>query len=93
MVDDTRILERCLGDGHKKIEKNEADAKIVQRRALRYKKYMKAGTEVTEQDLIALRPCPDDGVDPFDINKIIGRILNSDVTDDQMVRENDFKIK
>jgi sialic acid synthase SpsE len=54
---------------------------------------MKAGTEVTEQDLIALRPCPDDGVDPFDINMIIGRILNSDVTDDQMVRENDFKIK
>ena len=93
MVYDTRILERCLGDGHKKIEKNEVDAKIVQRRALRYEKYMKAGTEITEQDLIALRPCPDDGIDPFDVNKIIGKILNSDVTADQMVRENDFKIK
>lgn len=93
MVDDTRILERCLGDGHKKIEKNEVDAKIVQRRALRYKKFMKAGTEITEQDLIALRPCPDDGIDPFDVNKLIGKILNSDVTADQMVRENDFRIK
>jgi N-acetylneuraminate synthase len=91
MVTETRILERCLGDGHKKIEANELESRIVQRRALRYTQTMQAGKVINESDLIALRPCPKNGIDPFDIDKIIGKTLNRDVELDQLVNENDFR--
>ena len=34
MVDETRILESALGDGIKKIEDNESQSSIVQKRAI-----------------------------------------------------------
>lgn len=92
MVNSTRILERCLGDGHKKVELNEIDAQIVQRRALRYAKNLDAGKQVSREDLIALRPCPLDGMDPFNIEDVIGEKLKFDVREDQLVRKNDFEL-
>jgi len=91
MVAETRILERCLGDGHKKIEDNEIEARIVQRRALRYTQNMQAGSLISESDLIALRPCPKNGIDPFNTDQIIGKTLKYDVGIDQLVNENDFR--
>jgi sialic acid synthase SpsE len=92
MVNNTRILERSLGDGHKKVELNEIDAQIVQRRAIRYIKNLNAGDRVLRQDLIALRPCPLDGIDPFDIEDVVGKKLKFKVCEDQLVRKNDFEL-
>jgi len=91
MVENTRVLEMCLGDGIKKIETNEIEARIVQRRAMRYRKDLKAGASVLESDLIALRPAPPSGISPFQIEKFIGKVILQDVTKDQIVDVTDFE--
>jgi N-acetylneuraminate synthase len=91
MVDNTRVLEMCLGDGIKKIETNEIEARIVQRRAMRYRRDLKAGTSVLESDLIALRPAPPSGISPFQIENFIGKVILQDVAKDQIVGIADFE--
>ena len=90
MVDATRILERSLGDGVKRVEENEIEARIVQRRAYRYSNNFVTGHVILEADLIALRPCPPDGLTPFEIEKIVGHKINHNVERDQLVRVQDF---
>ena len=90
MVDATRILERTLGDGIKRIEENEVEARIVQRRAYRYAGNIEAGHAIMDSDLIALRPCPPEGFTPFEFEKIIGQKVNRNVEQDQLVRAKDF---
>jgi N-acetylneuraminate synthase len=91
MVEDTRVLERSLGSGHKIVEINEQEARVVQRRALRFNKDVLSGAQILKEDLIALRPCPNEGIDPFDIDKVIGKTLKHTVHADQLVRRIDFE--
>ncbi|CAN2169660.1 SpsE Sialic acid synthase [Candidatus Nanopelagicaceae bacterium] len=91
MVDETRILERSLGNGHKKVEPNEIEARIVQRRALRFRTDLSAGATLRSEDLMALRPCPPDGVDPFEVDNVVGRKLIRGVLRDELVRKTDFE--
>ena len=90
MVDATRVLERTLGDGIKRVEENELEARIVQRRAYRYLNDYEAGHVILEADLIAVRPCPPDGLTPFELRKILGRRINQNVEQDQLVRVQDL---
>ena len=90
MVDATRVLERSLGDGEKRVEKNEIEARIVQRRAYRFIADFAKGHILLETDLIALRPCPPDGLTPFELEKIVGHTINRNVERDQLVRVEDL---
>ena len=92
MVDSTRILERALGDGVKRIEENEIDARLVQRRGLRYSRELSSGDQLTEDDLVALRPCPEDALTPFNEDLVLGRKLIVSVNFDDQVRLTDFEI-
>ena len=91
MVKETRLLERALGDGVKRIEANEVDSAIVQRRALRYRRDLKKGNKIEREDLIALRPCPVNGLTPFEIDSLIGRSLKRDVSQDELTQLDDFE--
>jgi N-acetylneuraminate synthase len=75
MVDRTRELEYALGDGVKKIEDNEKDTIVVQRRGLRAGRELTAGATVKADDIVALRPCPLDGFAPYDWDKLVGKKL------------------
>jgi N-acetylneuraminate synthase len=75
MVDRSRELELALGDGIKRVEANEIEAAIVQRRCLRLKFDLPAGHVLTSNDLEALRPKPKNSVEPWQINIVIGKIL------------------
>ena len=75
MVDRTRELELSLGDGVKRIEPNERDTVIIQRRCLRAKGDLAAGHVLAEDDLQPLRPCPPDALPPYEIDNIVGRTL------------------
>jgi N-acetylneuraminate synthase len=90
MVKDTRILERCLGTGEKIIELNEVDSRIVQRRGLRYAKRLKAGSVITRNDLVALRPLHADSIDPWNAENLIGKKISMDVEPDQTVTKGHF---
>lgn len=85
MVVETEILRNTLGDGTKKIELNELETAIIQRRALRYQTNLPLGHVLRLRDLIALRPCPSTGVAPFQINEIVGKTLKESVLEDQLL--------
>jgi N-acetylneuraminate synthase len=75
MVDASRELEAALGDGVKRIEANEQQTVVVQRRALRAKAALPAGTVISEVDLEALRPCPREAIGPDALAQVVGRKL------------------
>jgi N-acetylneuraminate synthase len=86
MVERTRELERSLGNGLKKIEENEKDTVILQRRAIRLKNDCMAGTVLTRSHLDVLRPCPADGLPPYELPKVVGRkLLNSRRAGEQLL--------
>lgn len=75
MVDRTRELELALGDGVKRIEANETDSAVVQRRALRLTRDISAGETLGEGDVEALRPKPQGALEPFAASRALGRKL------------------
>ncbi|WP_339831333.1 N-acetylneuraminate synthase family protein [uncultured Parvibaculum sp.] len=77
MVDATRELELALGDGIKRIEANETETVVIQRRALRLRNASPAGTVLSEDHLEALRPCPEGAIPPSAIAGILGKRLTT----------------
>jgi len=75
MVDRTRDLESALGNGVKKVEANEQETVVIQRRSLRAARDLPEKTVIAEGDFEALRPAPRDGIMPFEVEKVIGRTL------------------
>jgi len=73
MVDRTRELEQALGDGIKKVEENEIETVMLQRRAIRLKKDIKMGDVITKDAIEMLRPCPPDALTPNHIKVILGK--------------------
>ncbi|HLO75194.1 MAG TPA: N-acetylneuraminate synthase family protein [Magnetospirillum sp.] len=76
MVKRSRELEEALGDGVKRVESNERDTVIIQRRALRAKGELAAGHRLAAGDLEPLRPCPPGSIEPYRLDDLIGRTLN-----------------
>lgn len=75
MVERTRELELAMGDGCKRIEGNEQETVIVQRRAVRVRQPLTAGTILVDDMLEELRPAPKDAVFPYQKSEVIGRRL------------------
>ena len=90
MVKNAKELCLSMGDGIKKVEENELETAIVQRRALRYKKNLPIGHIVAEIDLIAVRPIPNDGIQPYEKPKLIGKKLIKKVFADELTKWEDF---
>lgn len=75
MVDRTRELELALGTGVKKVEGNETDTVVVQRRGLRATRDLAPGERITKGDVEALRPCPHDAFPPYMEGVLISKVL------------------
>ncbi|WP_152286907.1 N-acetylneuraminate synthase family protein [Flavicella marina] len=79
MVDRSYELLSALGDGVKRIEKNEVQSQLVQRRCLRVKNDLKKGHVLKEEDFIVLRPISDGGVHPYEKKFFLGKELLEDI--------------
>jgi sialic acid synthase SpsE len=90
MVDRTRELEQALGCGIKRVEDNESQTVVLQRRAIRARQGLAAGTVVTEEDFDMLRPCPPDGLPPSDLPVIVGRRLGRGVAAGEHIKWSDL---
>ena len=77
MIDRTRELELALGGGIKKVEENESETVILQRRCLRASRDLTKDSIITKEMIEALRPAPNDAIVPYDVDKIIGKKLTS----------------
>ena len=79
MIEISRQLEQSLGDGVKKLEKNERESVIVQRRGVWAKKTLYKNKKLKLSDLKFLRPCPKNSISPFYIDKYIGKKLKKNL--------------
>ena len=79
MVESSRQLEKSLGNEIKKIEKNEKESVIVQRRGVWTKKALHKNEKLKLSDLKFLRPCPKNSISPFYIKKYIGKKIKRDL--------------
>ena len=91
MMDRANELYLALGDGQKRIEGNEENTAIVQRRGLRFTKDLTKGHVLEKEDLFPLRPRNKDGIPPYEKNDILGRRLTRDVEADDYIRWEDLE--
>lgn len=86
MVERTRELEAALGSGNKRIEPNEQETVIIQRRSVRATHDLPAGTAITREMLEVLRPAPADAIFPYDLESAIGKVLTVDLPSGQYLK-------
>lgn len=91
MVDRTRELELALGAGVKRVEGNEGETVVLQRRAIRLVQDLPAGVVVGREHLTVLRPAPEDSLPPYHIGTIVGRHLRKSKTAGDYLRWTDFE--
>lgn len=77
MVERTRELEAALGTGLKRIEENELQTVVLQRRALRLVRDLPEGHVLTRNDLTVLRPAPSGALLPYELGQALGRRLRT----------------
>lgn len=80
MVNYSTELHLALGDGVKRVEENELDTVILQRRCLRISTGLAAGTVLERRHLVALRPAPSDSISPNSMASLIGKTLSRDLS-------------
>ena len=73
MVDDARLLEAALGDGQKRVEENEQETVVLQRRCVRAARDLPAGITISQEDLVVLRPAPRDALGAHEVGSAVGR--------------------
>lgn len=86
MVDRTRELELALGSAVKEVAANEGQTVVVQRRCLRAARDLEAGTVLQREHFDVLRPAPRDAVFPFDVERVLGRALATDLPEGEYIR-------
>ena len=89
MVERSRELELALGPEEKEVMGNELETVVVQRRAVRARKSIAAGTTIKEDDLTVLRPCPEDGLAPYRMAEVVGKTAARDIRQGDCVRPGD----
>lgn len=91
MVNRARELELAFGTGMKVVEKNEEETVVLQRRAVRVKKNVAAGTIITDDILEELRPAPKDAIFPYQKGLILGKKIMVDKEKGDYIRINEVE--
>ena len=73
MIVASRTLEMALGKSIKKVEMNEQETIILQRRSIRAKKDIKKNQLITKKNFEFLRPCPKDAMPVYNFYKILNK--------------------
>jgi sialic acid synthase SpsE len=75
MVARVRELEAALGDGVKRVEQNERETAILQRRCVRLARDVPALESLSAADLVCLRPAEPGALRPAQLPCLVGRSL------------------
>lgn len=90
MIECSRELENSLGSGIKKVEDNEKETVILQRRAIRIRDDLKKGDILSPENIEVLRPCPEDAITPIHLKNVFGKVLNNDIAKGTSLKWNDL---
>ena len=85
MIKSSRELELSLGDGKKKIEFNEKQSVIVQRRGAWLNKNKNKDDVLNIEDCTFLRPCPKHSISIFNINKYLGKKFKKNMKKNSLI--------
>lgn len=91
LIERSRELELALGSCIKRIEDNERDTVVVQRRCMRLTRNMTAGEKLAAVDLEALRPAPHGSVAPYELGSVVGKRLAHDKVAGDALYEKDIR--
>ena len=91
MIERSRELESSLGASVKKVEENEKQTVVLQRRALRAKSDLISGHKISKDDLIPLRPCPENAIEPFYIDDILDKNLKNNIKEGDVITWDDIQ--
>ena len=89
MVKAIRDVEVSLGDGVKTPTPKELEVRKVVRRSIVLARDMQKGNVITKDDIVLLRP--EGGIEPKDIQDVLGKMLVADVSSGEMLRWQDVK--
>lgn len=90
MVQRTRELEYALGGPIKKVEQNEQETSVLQRRCLRASRDLLSGEIIDNDMLEILRPAPQDSIAPTHIDQIIGKKVNHLIKQGSHIKQGDI---
>ena len=90
LVKKVRDLEVMLGNGIKKVEFNERETIIVQRRSLYAKENIIIGQKITKKHIIPLRPFLKDGFGADAIKEIVGKKSRINIANGNILKKKDF---
>lgn len=89
MVKSIRNIDiACSGSGIKTVTESEKVNKLHSRKSIHLKNSLSKGDVIKESDLIMLRP--GDGISPMEINKVLGSIINKNISKYSKINFNDF---
>lgn len=91
MVDDSNKLFAALGDGIKRIEENEKQTCLVQKRGVYVNKDIPEGHIFQLDDFIMLRPRSDAGFEPYEVETIVGKRCANAIEADSMLLRKDIQ--
>ncbi len=90
MVARVRELEQALGDGVKRVQGNERETAILQRRCARLARDMPAMEPLSAADLVCLRPAEPGALGPARVEEAIGRPLVRAMARGEAIRPEDL---
>jgi N-acetylneuraminate synthase len=91
MVARARELEQALGDGVKRVEENEHETAVLQRRCVRMARDKSAGAALTADDLECLRPAEPGSLRPDRLDDLLGALLARDMSHGEAIRLQDLQ--
>lgn len=89
MVDAIRNVEVAMGDGVRKFSENEEEIKKVARKSIVLNQDVKKGT-VLQREMLSIKR-PGTGISPKNIDKIIGKIVISDLNANSVLKWDDME--
>ena len=91
MVNRARELENALGTGIKRVEENEKETVVLQRRSIRIKKNLSRGSVITDDEIEELRPAPLDALYPYQKCDVLGKRLLVDKEQGDYLKKTDLE--
>ncbi|WP_414733593.1 N-acetylneuraminate synthase family protein [Acetobacterium carbinolicum] len=91
MVECANELFTALGSEIKRVEENEKETAVVQRRALYLTKDVAEGQKIQSEDIFPLRPIKDDGIPPYEFENVIGMKANKALAKDSYLKWEDIE--
>jgi len=90
MVEETRKLEAALGTGIKRIESNEIETIVLQRRCVRARRDLPEGTTLVRTDVEVLRPAPRQAIPAHEVTGVPGKITRRDIPAGDLITWDDL---